>query len=516
MKPALAPAKDTSAALQLVNAALKGDLAAVATLYGAGENIGCAKDDVILAPVLDLSKAALDTLRLLNLHGANETLNAALYLAAGQGHDDVVRFFLAAGAFDQRSLDVALFGAVQAGRLDLVQTLEAAGANTGFNDFCCLAESINAGHDDITSHLIAAGAGWNTALVAYIETGRLDKAFDAIGEEIAPKAGLDAIIRMLSGRRAFRGDATAHDGASVYLDLFDNLLSYAEGLGAEMPQLLENAAAYALEQVAPAALARLAAHPAGLPPAVLDAGVAMLAEPAALGAPMGRETQDALFTLLLEKGTDPQAALESAVASCDPGRAGEALEKGADPRRDGSHALKTAGANLLPGGSPQPLDDRIATYTRLKEAAAALDEKDYAAFASAFPDGFSGEDLQKPVAPGGRSGLMLAIAAGKAAEALSLFRDCGLTKDALTATAADGESALSLLTHRDEAGLLLDRRLWSLNGGDYAAVFSRLTPRQQEKLLPQHQEVSAALAADRANWQLRQLRDKNRQRFRPQ
>lgn len=513
----MTPAKDKAAALQLVNAALQGDLAAVAARYGRGENIGCAKEDVTLAPALDLGKAALDTFRLLNLHGADETLNAALYLAAGQGHETVVKFFLAAGAFDQRSLDVALFGAVQAGRLDLVKTLESAGANTGFNDFCCLAESITAGHDDIAAHLITAGAGWNTAMVAYIETGRLDKAFDAIGEEIRPADGLQAIIRMLSGRRAFRGERTAHDKATVHLDLFDNLLSYAEGLGADMPALLQSTAGYALEQAAPAALSRLLAHPAGLPRATLDAGMEMLATPAALGAPMGRETLDALFTALLEKGASPQAALESAVATCDPARAAEALDKGADPRRDGARALKAAGANMLSGsGKSQPLDDRIATYTRLKHAAGMLDEQDYAAFAAAFPGPVTCADLRQTPKAGARSGLMLAIAAGKAAEALPLFEDRGLTRAELVHTAADGESALSLLIHREEAHLLFNRRLWSLNEQDYAAVFAALPPRQQEKLAAPHQEIAEALAADRANWQLRQLRDRNRQRFRPQ
>ena len=509
--------KNPANAQLLLEAAMAGNTAAVRLLFDA-ENLDYAKQDVTVNPALDISKASLGLFRLLNLHGADERLNAPLYLAASRGHEGAVAFFIAQKAFDQRSLDLALFAATQNNNLSLIKLLETAGADSGFGEGLCLAESIREGHTALSEHFLKSGKGWNQAMIAYIESNQIGLAFGAIGEKIEPLDGLKAITCALSGRRSMRGDGRAED-PDEFLDLFDNLLAYAEGLGADMPQLIAAVAAEAFDQAAPAVLQRLAvnAHFAATPEAqqILDDALAALASAAVQNAPMGGYSLDNFALLLLEMGGNPQRALESGVALTDMGLVRDALDGGADPRRQGRAALNAA-QDIVAKGIGQRLDSRIDIYQLLQEEAGRRNALDFLAFVVAVEDDMTLDMLRRVDAATNRSGLMLAIAADKAEDALALFVPSHLRLSDLQRKDDEGLTALELLQDKNQAHLLLDRRLWSLNEGEYGQVFAALSPLQQNSLQVQHLETANALAADRANWQLRQSAERNRNRFKPQ
>lgn len=116
-----------------------------------------------------------------------------LYIAACQGHLDVVKALIAAGANLNQQADKgisSLFIAAQQGHLDVVNALIAAGADVFLNreDGCSpLVMAVQMGHIEVVKLLIAAGADVSLALtdiLSSIDSDKLNDIFQVFKENI--------------------------------------------------------------------------------------------------------------------------------------------------------------------------------------------------------------------------------------------------------------------------------------------------------------------------------------------
>ena len=501
MKDQLTAAPDADRALAIFKAAMGNDLPQLKAIYGDGSNAALDKLQVVLEPALNINMATLSVFKLLNVQAMGEHLNAALYMSAYRGHDAIVDFLLEKGDVDQRSLDAALFGAAQTGRLDLFKKIEAAGANTAFDNHLCLTDSVAEGRMVMADYILSKnteGAA-SAALVAYIDNNRLSRAEDAVFEVTEHLPALEAITRALSDRRVLRGLERAAGAPEDYLNLFDTILSFNEGYGNNVPQLLDKALLSALDQWSPRVILRILAHEQfeNIPEKdqKLSAILALAAFAPGQGLGIDREVQEELIEKLLELGVSAEAALKQGVADGNADVTALGLRFGAEPRGE-----VLAQARMLSGGG------HAAVLIKLEAEEQRRDSLEWDHFKSGIGAVFNAAALRRKDDATGHTGLQLAAAAGEGAEALAVLKAAApaITAEELLAKDAFGRAAIDMLARKGQVEPLLDAPLWYAREAEYKQVFAALPDDVQEKFAGTHHDLLSALKVQRDTAALRQ------------
>jgi hypothetical protein len=480
------------AAIQLLAAAMAGRADDVKKLLAAGVSPLTEKDAVVrgILPALDMTRTDLSLFRLLNLHPAAEKLSAPLYLAALQGHADIVEIFLQRQ--DARaSLNIALVGAVMGGQAALTQKILHAGADVSFENYAALAESIMGGHDDIAAQLqrllspAQKPAAFTRALEACIAAGRPEKTADYLmpGADVFP--ALRAACRALCTQKVTRPARAAEASAADYEDALDMMLGFAEAAGGK------TASGTSFESD----MKKLAADL--LPTAV-------------------QEQATPVVRRLLAYGASAETALDYAVTQGLPDLAAAALARGAEPRQGGGAAVRRAQELAVLIGSEPRRDLR----DLLVQVAAVRTEADRAALQAAGPLSVPVllKTLRRETA---ETGLILAIETDQAEKAFALFAQnpADLTAEFLLQADANGRSALSRLCGKEQGALVLSPVYWQGRLKAYEqvaqAVLDKSPAGQKDALEKRCAETRQALAAQQNRQALeeRARQAKNRLRF---
>ena len=500
MKAFLTRASDRDKAREVLKAAMAGDLDTVRALVDAGAECGMDRADVDdLALLLDGANTHM--FGMLNLHEAGKALNAPLYFAAFRRDEILLNYFLNQTSFCQDSLNAALYGAAAAGAQYIVTRLLDLGADAACADGACVEVAVAKGYDGIAKALLDAGKSYTAALAAYIDRGNTAQVIDLLAEGAEPRHALKAVCRQLSDFSAARD--RRKDGE--YKDAFDIIVSYATDHGDDIPSLLRDTMTYAIDRGAMAVIDKIVSHPEYLNVAdretQLKAALSFVASSSFRGFnPVAYEQYEALAGRLLDMGADPQAGLEAGAPAGSVSVVTAALERGADPRRNGREAIKRA------------FTAEVAQLVWAAEGK--LDREDFAALSSGD---LTVARLRATDETTGRSGLMTAAAAGQLGPALKTFEREGaaLMPADLLARDKGGDTALALICDRAQAGLLTDRNLWLLREQEYLEVFHAMPSATQGALGPRHDETLSGLKSHRDTVRLRQQAEEHRKRFRP-
>lgn len=197
---------------ELLEAARKGDTAAVQSLLQSGANIETTDQYGSTALIEAASGGYTDTVKLLLGRGANIEAKLSfgrtvLSAAAGSGHPDTVKLLLDKGANIHAEGDRALIDATTYGQTEMVKLLLKKGANIHAEGDDALTNAAGLGHTDIVSVLLDAGADikakdkyGNTALGEAALEGHTDtvKLLLDRGADIHAK-GDDALIGAADG-----------------------------------------------------------------------------------------------------------------------------------------------------------------------------------------------------------------------------------------------------------------------------------------------------------------------------
>jgi hypothetical protein len=212
-------------------------------------------------------------------------------------------------------------------------------------------------------------------------------------------------------------------------------------------------------------------------------------------------------------GANPQIGLLRGVEARSFPIVDSALKHGADPRRDGHAAIRNAEAAVVSARSHDPASDILVA---LRKAEQTLDQKDYVAFAAQSQQGLTVAGLRQRDEATGRSGLMIAAAAGAFDQALSAFKkeNIALEESDLLTTDKGGDTALRLLCDRGQAALVVDKNLWLLRESSCRKVFEQMPEAVRQELSTLHNDTQNALQSHRIAVRLKEQADAHKRHFR--
>lgn len=509
-----APDKKPPSPQDLLRAALEGDIAEVRRLTAAGTMPDADSDEAAevlrraeqeQSPHAALRKGLLETLVLHQQHGR---INAAMYLAAYNGFDNVVAHFIEKSANDPLTLNVALFAAARAGHTGLVQKLLDAGADAGFKNGLPLRAAIDAGSEIVANMLVRAGAPRAEGLSHAAARGDVVLSVFLLERDDDVRPPLEKICHALADKRSLADGVRMLDVQSTA----DMLLALAEARGDDMPHLLTWLSFTAAREGAGAMVELVARHPrfTEMPPQnkrdlfdvltpVLFAGMRNMSH---------ADTARSIDALLAAGGA--QSVLEQAIRAGDGEAVVSAIRAGADARRDHAKALHLAETEV--SQNPRQASRAILQDVRLSIAAqSVLDEKRAAEIlASRDADGLL-TGLRQPAGRADASGLMCLITAGKAeALAAALVKTgAALTAEDFLAADKHGYSALDALADRRQQEWLFSPLHWRGRHDEYQRLWDALPEDWRTAEADHHEHLLRMLDVDRQQAALQQKADEN-------
>lgn len=481
---------DDLLARQLARAALDGDIESVRALLarGADPEIDSTSAAAVLrhaedenSPQAQMRTGLLETLVLHQQHGR---LNAAMYLAAFNGFQDVVDYFLTKTEADALTLNVALFAAARAGHTTLAASLVKAGADIHFKKDLPLRAAIDSGHEAAVRELLHLGAHRAEGLVHAAARGDVVMTALLVRRDDNLDAPVVSICKSLSDGHMLPAKVTRDDLENT----LDMLLALAQERGDNMQDLLLMMAQNALEQRSFPVLEKVISHH-------LFSGIDIVLKrevfeqiPAFVQSIERKSTAERIerFCGYLIEAGGAQAVLVLAAGRGDLPWVQRAIEAGADPRRNRGLALKTA-----EGAAIRKKPTAFAVRQEIQHTLYSLTEADRKNAQEVYKE-------NSPVAPNGRlttQALMSVIDAGALPDFLASVkqRQEALYAEIFFSPDAHGYSAIDRISDQQQQELLFDQRLWNKRPQEYFKLWEGLPQDWQTEHAQRHEVLLNAL-----------------------
>ena len=500
---------------QLIDAAVAGDIATVRRLLeeGVDAKISRADFDVIAQSFSaeDRSRHA-DVFTLIGQHSGQNRINAAMYLAAFHGFDDIVDHFLDKSAHDALTLKVAVFGAARAGRTDLVTRLIDAGAAADFKNDYPLRQSITAGHAETAKVLVGKTNAQSRAVGYAIAAGNVELAADFLNRNTDVPTVLTHIAWALGDAQlAGKGGDRLRDDAGI-LAGFQMILGFAEARGDDMQHVMQTVAAAAAKHEALPLIndIRWQRILQEIPDkqAVLTAMLLPHVPPHCTVA----QYSDAMVRLI-EDGADAEKGLMIGVGQSDVPMVDTALRQKVDPRRRREAVVKAARHMADKAVTNQaPAMEIFGSILAVEAMAMVMDEMTH-------HDGLTADDplfvWRQVDDTTGKSGLMAVFAIGKIEDYLTALQNKGKHIPLADLLHQDkrGYRALDCLDDAGQLHVLFNRNLWENRREDYQALWQALTPSQQAENQSGHAEVMQRWQAEDSRRRVSDLARQHKGRF---
>lgn len=489
----------------LARAALDGDIKRVRELVAQGADAeidSMSAADVLRSAENDRSphaKMRAGLLETLVLHEQHGHINAAMYLAAYNGFDNIVDYFLQKDNASTLTLNVALFAAARAGRTALAEKLLNAGAQIDFKKGLPLRAAIDSAKEE-TVHMLLHHDGSRADGVAHAASrGNMSMTALLIDRADDIRPSLEKICHSLSDTRALPAQAAVTDLTGVA----DMLLALAEARGDDMSAHLAFLSFTAVREKAPAMLEKIL-----LQPSFLD-----------MPAQDRRTFFDVLMPLLnlsaaSTSHADPernkdvalaaggaQAVLYAAIQCGEPEWVRAALQSGADPCRERAKALRQASEKVAQ--SPQSTACRV-VLQHIQNAVHAHTVLAEGQASKVLHAGDIGAALRHHDDTCGTTGLMAMIDSGKAPRLAGLLQKHKVTLgvDDFLAVDARGYSALDRLEDHKQQDILFSRALWYRRQSEYMKLWDALPADWKSEHADKHSDLMGALDVESG---LRQL-----------
>ena len=500
---------------QLIDAAVAGDLATVRRLLAAGADTQISRMDFD-GMTQDFSAADrgrhADVFTLISQHTGQNRINAAMYLAAFHGFDDIVDHFLAKSGQDAMTLKVAVFGAARAGQTALVARLVDAGAAADFKNDYPLRQSIAGGHAE-TAKLLATKTGAQNRAIGYaIAAGDVGLAADFLLPDTDVSVVLEQIAHALGDAQlAGKTGDRLRDDAGI-LTGFQMILGFAEGRGDDMQQVLQKAANAAVKHEA-LPLINDIRWQRGLQeiPGKQAVLTAMLLPQRPAHSTVALYS-DAMVRLI-EDGADAAKGLMIGVRQSDVPMVDAALRQRPDPRRHREAVVKAARHMADKAVTNQaPAMEIFGSILAVEAMAMVMDE-------TVFQDGLTADDplsVWRQVDAGtGKSGLMSVFAIGKMEDYFLALKNKGEDMPLADLLHQDkhGYRALDCADDMGQLGLMFNRDLWENRRDDYRTFWQALSPAQQAENQTAHAEVMQRWEAEDGRRRVSDLARQHRGRF---
>jgi hypothetical protein len=488
---------------QLIDAAVAGDLAAVRRLLEEGADTQISRNDFDTVTqnfsVEDRNRHS-DVFTLIGQHSGQNRLNAAVYLAAFHGFDEIVIHFLAKSAYDPMTLKVAVFGAARAGHTALVARLVDAGAAADFKEDYPLRQSIIGGHQETAKLLAKKTGAENRALGYAIAAGNIDLAADFLTQDTDVAIVLEHIAFALGDAQTPPQTAKRQRDEAGILAGFQMVLGFAEARGNDMQHFMMTAATAAARHESLPLISDIRGHPL-LPEMPNKEAIltAMLLEKPPVNSATAAYSN--LMVRLIEGGGDADKGLRIGVAQSDVAMVEAALRKRSDPRR-GREAVIDAAFDIADKAvtNKTPPMRIFGSLLAVQAAMIVMDE-------TVHGKGLAADDplsVWRQVDPAtGKSGLMSVFAIGKVDDYLAALRRNGeqLSLSDLLHQDKSGYRALDCLDDMRQLETLFVQELWQNRRDEYQKFWQALTPPQQEE---QHAAHKALLQ----RWQTEDMRQR--------
>ena len=496
---------DTPARL-LARAALEGDIERVRELVAQGADAeidSASAADVLRHAENDNSPNGAMRTGLLEtwvLHQQHGHINAAMYLAAFNGFDNIVEYFLQKDTADALTLNVALFAAARSGRSDLAEKLIDAGAQPDFKKGLPLRAAIDSGKEETVQMLLKRGSPRAEGLAHAASRGDMSMTVLLIDRTDDIRPALEKICHSLSDTRVLPPNTAAVDLTGVA----DMLLALAEARGDDMAAHLTWLSFTAVREKSPVMLDTIILQPrfADIPAqdrrALFDVLSPFLNVAAAKSSHAdGAHNKDSALA-----AGGAQAVLYAGIQRGEPEWVKDALRAGADPRRERAKALRLASEKAMqnPQGQTQRLilqdiQLSIAAISALSDGQTSktVNAEDFGAAVRLYDDAR------------GATGLMAIVDSGKAPALVTLLQkhNAYLTADDFLAVDARGYSVLDRLEDHKQQDLLFNRHLWQGQAREYTKLWDALPADWKSEHAEKHADLLAALDVESGLQQLR-------------
>ena len=486
---------DTPARL-LARAALDGDLERVRELVAQGadaEMDSASAADVLRTAENDNSpNARLRTglLETLVLHQQHGHINAAMYLSAYNGFENIVDYFLQKDTANDLTLNVALFAAARSGRTALAEKLIDAGAQPDFKKGLPLRAAIDSGKEETVQMLLKRGSPRAEGLIHAASRGDMSMTVLLIERSDDIRPALEKICHSLSDTRALPPNTGVQDLTGVA----DMLLALAEARGDDMAAHLTWLSFTAVREKSPALMETIVLQPRFADISAQDRRDLFDVLTPFLQTPQGKasfgDVQRSKDALLHAGGA--QAVLYAGIQRGDQEWVKEALHAGADPRRERAKALRLASEKSLQNQQNQSQRLILQNVQQAITAASILTDGHTSKTLTA--EDFTAalrvrDDIR------GTTGLMSVIDSGKAPAlgALLQKKDVLLTAEDFLAADPRGFSALDRLEDHKQQDWLFSRSLWQGQPKEYAKLWDALPAHWKTDYAEKHADLIAAL-----------------------
>lgn len=499
---------------RLIDAAVAGDLALVRRLLDAGAETHVTRADSEEAVLRQNNRPAAqdDVFAMIGLHTGQNRLNAAMYLAAFHGFDNIVEHFLDRAAHDPMTLKVALFGAARAGKKELVEKLVAAGAEADFKKDYPLRQSIRHGHEE-TAVFLATQTGADDRAVGYAVTaGNIGMAAAFLKDTTNIAVVMDGIAHALGMATMPPSGAKRQRDEPAILAGFHMVLGFAAARGDDMQGVLMMAATAAVKHESLPLIndIRWLEELQDIPDKTAVLTALLLPK-----TPFGNTpaVYSEAMVRLIDDGADPYKGLMIGVQQSDVPIVEAALRQRVDPRRRHDRAVIAARVmadKAVTNAAPamQILGDLLA----VEAVHMVMDE-------TVYRDGLAADDALKvwrDVDAGtGKSGLMSVFAIGQAEKYFELLEKAGELPrlDDVLHQDKTGYRALDCLDDAGQLGLLFAPAFWQSRQDDYQKLWQALTPAQQESQQAAHEALSRRWATASGHARVSRLAQQNKGRF---
>lgn len=497
---------------RVTRAALDGDLDHIRQLMAAGAHskidsdaaarvLRAAENDAV--PGAKMRKGLLETLV---LHQQQGHINAAMYLAAYNGFDKIVDYFLQKEPADELALNVALFAAARSGRKALAEKLIAAGASVNFKNDLPLRAAIDSGNDDTIKLLLQNGADRAAGMAYAAGRGNMNAAVMLISRDDDIRPALDKICHNLSSSRPQQTPPL--DQISVA----NMLLALAETRGDDMSAHLTWLSFTALREKAGELIETIV-----LQPSFMD-----------MPAQDRRNLFDVLSPLLRLKENEQsaesrnrnkdaflaaggaQAILYAGLARSDTSWVGDALAAGADPRRDQARVWELAGDNISNA-------DARSVQLRLHDAIQSLNAQTVQHAEKVLSSDDLAGALRAVDAARGETGLMAVVDSGKFNDAIKLFQnaDVKLQADDFITCDPRGYNLFDRLEDHKQESLLFTPSLWRSRVEEFVKLWDALPPHWQTEHADSYAAVLDTLTVDKTLTRLHAIAETQNLRLLP-